>query len=314
MAISQQDIKLLWGRAASRCSICRKELSYNNPDNSANIIVGQQAHIVSESENGPRGKSTLSAPERDVYDNLILLCPNHHVEIDTDELAYPIERLHSIKTAHELWVKSTLTSGMISSDDVNGLIYSKLIDSIVELCCLYDWNSWSSYVASTRIIMDTTLFRNGYKLRKTIMGAAFPGTLIELEESIRAISMVFNTMINIFAKHSEIEGDNMVEVKFYKNFGYDPELYDSKCEKYELWQETVISALELLTKTLNWFSVIVRRDINPLFFALEGKFVVEYNDGLYTHASLHEFRLEERGKEFSIIKSMLIELNCIDVD
>lgn len=314
MAISQQDIKLLWGQAACRCSICRAELSYNNPDNSLNIIVGEQAHIVAEREDGPRGTSPLTDSERDSYDNLILLCPNHHTIIDRDTLAYPIEKLHSIKTAHELWVRTTLTSSLISATDINGLIYSKHIDTIVELCELYNWVVWTSYIACTRITMRKTIYHNAYKLRKNILGAVFPGTSTELEDSIKAVSMVFNTMINIFGKHCTDQDECMVEVNFYKNYGRDPELYDEKCEKYEIWQETVISTLELLTKTLNWFSSVVRRDINPLFFAFSGRFIVEHNDGIHTYAALHEFSSDEHGREFQIIEATLRDLNSIDVD
>lgn len=314
MSISQLDIKLLWGQAGNRCSICRKVLSSVNPENQSSVIIGEQAHIVAENEDGPRGKSILIETERDSYDNLILLCPTHHTEIDKNVIAYPIEKLHRIKTAHELWVNDCLTSSIIKTNDANSLIYSSLIDTVVERCLIYDWNSWSSCIACTRIEMDKNLYQNGYPLRRSILSAAFPGTLLDLEESIRAVSMVFNTMINIFAKHCEEQDNRMVEVKFYKNFGRDPELYDEKCKKYMLWQETVISALELLTRTLNWFTSIVRRDINPLFFALEGRFIIEYCDGLKTYAKIHEFLPEERGREFQIVESSLRDLNNIDVD
>lgn len=53
MATSQKDIKLLWGRSASRCAICKKELSLNVAQQS--IALGNQAHIVGEKDGAPRG-------------------------------------------------------------------------------------------------------------------------------------------------------------------------------------------------------------------------------------------------------------------
>ena len=79
MAITEKDIKKLWGLAAGRCSrpgcdeSCIKFLS-SDP-----TIIGEMAHVVAHSPIGPRASATGGA---DTYDNLILLCPTHHTEID----------------------------------------------------------------------------------------------------------------------------------------------------------------------------------------------------------------------------------------
>lgn len=53
------------------------------------------AHIIAKSENGPRGNNL---PEDNTYDNLILLCPNHHKTVDKNPLEYPPEeKLKQIK-------------------------------------------------------------------------------------------------------------------------------------------------------------------------------------------------------------------------
>ncbi len=50
-----KDVKLLWGGAANRCAFpdCKIELA---PSGSVNTI-GEMAHIIAESPNGPRGES-----------------------------------------------------------------------------------------------------------------------------------------------------------------------------------------------------------------------------------------------------------------
>lgn len=108
MGISQKDIKLLWGRAASRCSICRIELSQDKQSTNSSFPVGEQAHIVAEQDNGPRGSSILSVEERNSYHNLVLLCPTHHEIIDKNVEDFPIEKIHILKSRHELWVQNTL--------------------------------------------------------------------------------------------------------------------------------------------------------------------------------------------------------------
>jgi hypothetical protein len=108
MSITARDLKLLWSKAAGRCSICRIILMHDSLHRSASYPVGEQAHIVAESDNGPRGQSILLPEERDSYRNLILLCPTHHREIDTNEADYPVEKLYLIKQAHEMWVFESL--------------------------------------------------------------------------------------------------------------------------------------------------------------------------------------------------------------
>ena len=98
MSITQKDTKLLWGRAGSRCTACRVELSHDAVNKPNSYLLGEQAHIVGESQDAPRGKSSLTVEERNTYHNLILLCPNHHTEFDKSESDWPIEKLYQLKS------------------------------------------------------------------------------------------------------------------------------------------------------------------------------------------------------------------------
>lgn len=88
--------------------MCKLELSDDVEFGSAHYLIGEQAHIVAEHSDGPRGVSVLTLKERNSYHNLILLCPTHHAMVDKNEQDYPIEKLHVIKSQHELWVQQKL--------------------------------------------------------------------------------------------------------------------------------------------------------------------------------------------------------------
>ncbi len=105
-----KDIKLLWGRSGNRCAICKIELT---PDGETDTI-GEIAHIVGRSPDGPRGDGSLPLSERDDFSNLILLCPNHHSEIDKFSEKWSIPKLLQIKSDHEKWVSDQLEHGLIS--------------------------------------------------------------------------------------------------------------------------------------------------------------------------------------------------------
>lgn len=106
MSISNKTRKELWAKSGNRCAICKKELVNKISDKDGSFIIGDECHIISSSEDGPRYKNGLE--DYDSYDNLILLCKNHHREIDENCTSYTEELLHYIKTAHENWVKDTL--------------------------------------------------------------------------------------------------------------------------------------------------------------------------------------------------------------
>ena len=105
----QSDIKILWGRSGNRCAICKLELT---PDGNRETI-GEMAHIVARSPDGPRGNEMLPIEERDRYDNLILLCPNHHREVDGNPKSWSVGKLRETKQDHESWVSQQLANSRI---------------------------------------------------------------------------------------------------------------------------------------------------------------------------------------------------------
>lgn len=107
--MKDKDIKFLWGRSGNRCAICQLELT---PDGDKETL-GEMAHVVARSPDGPRGEADLQEAERDKYGNLILLCPTHHREIDKNYADWPIDRLLQVKTDHERWVSEQLGTGKI---------------------------------------------------------------------------------------------------------------------------------------------------------------------------------------------------------
>lgn len=94
--------KKLWALSAGRCAICGTELIRND----SNTNIGQECHIVSPRPSGPRYQSDLE--DYDNYDNIILLCANHHRVIDTDVENYPVSVLKQIKRDHECRIEKKL--------------------------------------------------------------------------------------------------------------------------------------------------------------------------------------------------------------
>ena len=85
---------------ASELPGCDKRLvePANGDDDAA--FLGEMAHIVADSRQGPRGDSPMSAEDRDEHTNLLLLCGDHHKTIDAQPHTCSVSVLRAIKTDH----------------------------------------------------------------------------------------------------------------------------------------------------------------------------------------------------------------------
>lgn len=116
MTISNPEIKKLYGLSAGRCSLCKIDVFEND------VHIGEMAHIIANSINGPRGSDDLFN-DRNSYKNLILLCANHHSEVDKNPYLYSAEKLQRIKYEHERNIASLFEAPQGRRDDVNFLKY-----------------------------------------------------------------------------------------------------------------------------------------------------------------------------------------------
>jgi hypothetical protein len=107
MAIGQKTRKTLWARSGNSCALCRIELVAERNEHNRNLNIGDECHIISSKSNGPRHIANFKN-DYDNYDNLILLCKNHHKTIDELWETYTSELLIAVKNNHENWVKTVI--------------------------------------------------------------------------------------------------------------------------------------------------------------------------------------------------------------
>ncbi len=100
---SQKTLKVLFAFCGNRCAEpnCTNMMVIDATDASGELVVGQIAHIYAVADNGPRGKPGLTEAERNAPDNLILLCPTHHVVVDGQYETYPAATLFDWKEKRE---------------------------------------------------------------------------------------------------------------------------------------------------------------------------------------------------------------------
>ena len=93
-------------------------------------IVSKICHIAAASKEGPRFDKTMTDDDRRSFDNLILLCDEHHVIIDNkvNEKKYPVALLKTWKAEHEKKIIELLSSKNLLSQ--HPLALNKVINLI----------------------------------------------------------------------------------------------------------------------------------------------------------------------------------------
>jgi hypothetical protein len=76
---------------------------------------------------GPRYSLAQSASERQRFENLILLCGNHHKIIDDDPDSFSVERLRKMKSDHE---KRSSEIGAIEIEHASRLLVERPVVSV----------------------------------------------------------------------------------------------------------------------------------------------------------------------------------------
>lgn len=227
MTIKHKDIKILWGRSGNRCAICLTELTQDAAEASAVYTLGEQAHIVGEKNDAPRGQSLLEPNERDSYHNLIPLCPNHHTEIDRNEADWPIERLHQIKSEHELWVTETLSETIDHVNLANQAALSSMIDSTFENCDLENWQTWTSFALSPDQSWSKDRIDAIWNFRQKVIGAVWPNDYDEMRRTTITFSVLIHAAAQKFLEHTTVGENVYITDRYYQRLDFNPS-YDNQ--------------------------------------------------------------------------------------
>ena len=108
MAVSPTVKRIVWVRDGGCCAMCRERVFLDAQEDQPAQFRGEVAHIVAEQRDGPRGGSALTPQQRNHESNLLLLCFDHHAEIDTNIAAYPVSALQTLKSEHAAWLAERL--------------------------------------------------------------------------------------------------------------------------------------------------------------------------------------------------------------
>lgn len=214
MSISDIVRKDLWAKSGNRCAICHKELFSCIDKDDFNI--GEECHIVSSQPNGPRHIDNYG--DYDSFDNIILLCRNHHKEIDdpANITLYSVDKLIEIKKQHEKWVSRSLA-------DKNNVVLM-LIRNGTDLVSIIGNGAVGLYKFNDEIknMEEANLIGGTWQEISDFMDLSLDLEPIEITK----MEFVFSEIINNLDKSGFLVYGRRVRVQFLKKYG-DTSLYNA---------------------------------------------------------------------------------------
>lgn len=129
---THRTLKILFTLSGNQCAYpeCSNNIIEQATEYSPELVTGQISHIYAIRKKGPRGKPRLTEKELNSPENLILLCPNHHVRVDGQHKSYPAEMLKRWKRDHENKMRNR---GFTDSDSFYRMrVPTELVDERIE--------------------------------------------------------------------------------------------------------------------------------------------------------------------------------------
>lgn len=299
MAISLRAQKTLWGRAAGRCSYpgCRMDVFFDEAEAGDPSLVGENCHMVSEADQGPRADPTMPQAQRDSYPNLILLCRNHHRIVDdpaNGERDYPIERLQEMKRAHETWVRDQLGFDAVKQRDDE--LYASIVDEWERRAHLDTWLGWSSSILSHgQPRMRSELSEDLRELRRWLLNRIWPRRYEGLEEAFENFRRVLESFHNMFLERADERDEQLITEKFYKIREWNEDRYYRLLALYEYHVDLVQDLILELTRAANLVCDRVREHILFGYRRQEGHLLVQ--SGPLSDFSFREWVVQYTAEE-----------------
>ncbi|HEX3745396.1 MAG TPA: HNH endonuclease [Bryobacteraceae bacterium] len=300
MALSIKTNRMLWGRAASRCSLpdCRRELVIDPIETDDPSLVGEAAHIVAEQPDGPRGNSDLSADQRNSYANLVLLCNVHHKQADDQPAHFTVKRLKTIKANHERWVRESL-AGFDPARQQDDERWAAYIEEWTTKSHLNEWLDQTYSLLQAQPGISAEFLRDISSLREWILSRVWPERYPGLRSALENFRRVLGDFVNVFERYAEPRHEDaefLRTKKIYQIEDWDPPRYELLSARFHHHVDLVQDLTYELTRAANYICEMVRKTFEPTFRVAQGVLLVRRGMDMDMMERTHRLEYTEEEK------------------
>lgn len=278
MAIGVRDRKLLWGRSGNQCAFegCNRMLVVGADESDRDAVVGQEAHIVGRSPEGPRGHAPDATPD-DSYENLILLCADHHKVVDDDPQTWTVDRLQAMKAEHEQRVGDLVTDDQARAQEIE-LFYAETLAEWEDRFDIDGWNVWTAgLLFPTPHIAEEALDALD-EARLWLLSRDWPGALPRVESAFANFRAVADDLAMVCRTGLEhrVEGDDELRlVPQYKRQWVADDEYRALSERFDWTVDLIHDLVVEVTRAANAMLAAVQATLDTRYRRAQGLVTVD---------------------------------------
>lgn len=241
---TDKTLKRLFGLSGNKCAFpgCTRLLVNTKNAKDSNIC-----HIEAASKGGERYNPSMTDEERADYQNLILLCVQHHDETNNVKL-YTVSALQKMKRSHE-------SSFLNQKINKNPSMLKNTINAIAGIILedIEETNNLKAFDPAEKIVYNSikrnVVLIQEYKIYHQKVNSLYDE--LELQGSIKKekllnnIKVIYTTIKGNYVLNSE----NQLEIIRQHSDDIIDAVYDclySKLEESSLWDEDVIFGIRLI--------------------------------------------------------------------
>jgi hypothetical protein len=298
---------------------CRRSLAIEVEQSDRTSIVSQEAHIVAEAPNGPRGESALTLEERNSYPNLMLLCLEHHKVVDDDPETFTVDVLLAMKAAHEQWFNS-LRDPADERREAQELLMVNMVDEWEERADIENWRYWVSSFLGYRLWIDDEIVARLHALDLWLYSRPWPDVYPTLPPTFENLRRVASALFSATDCALDRRADDRAReyVPDHKRDLLSQAHYQESVAEAQ-WIRDLFGDLALeLTRAANWVLDEVRLVVDPRYKSDLGVLLVERQEGLGSSyygprykreeidagmlpfRGLREFLVDRAGRDYTI--------------
>ncbi|TJZ55881.1 HNH endonuclease [Streptomyces piniterrae] len=309
MTIGSPARKVLWARSGNLCAFleCNQLLTYNLHDEESRTLeesgipLGEEAHIISGSPDGPRYDPNYPNGKVDDYENLILLCPTHHRIIDKKGGAgFSSETLREMKRTHEVAQAAKKSPSDLRREEIE-LRTLAMVENWVDRAALSRWGNLTYRLNQPVVSLKESWVNALYEQGEWLMMRNWPDFFPGLKSAFANYQCVLRDLVNHIRSSMEYRHNSEDRLEFPRPWqrGWLPqEKYDKARKEFEFSQDMLYELSWELTKAANYVCDLVRTELDPLFRFEEGALPYRIGDGLIVdNLSREEYSYEERNRQ-----------------
>ena len=181
---TERNVKKLFALSLNQCAFpsCVSPIV-----GASDEMLGEICHITARSPDGPRYDRNQTEQKRHAFENLILLCRNHHKTVDDDPERYTVEWLRRTKCQHE-------QNGSIELDQRDARLARLLLESYLQLFKTVSPETSINQIASGKNITQVAgnYHHHGSTAKQTVLvsppsGAVSPSELRQIGAWIESL-------------------------------------------------------------------------------------------------------------------------------